>query len=112
MHLAIMEGMEMSDVFSLFDDFGDDRAGRKPKSTRNKRGGFVSRNGLVVRTTPKAVLFFDDIVGYEYWVPRTSVRDWSFMTGVKRGLGLSDLEPDDEISLELPRWLLVKEKIL
>lgn len=101
--------MDMYD--SLYGD-ASFRPARQSSKKGSARGGVVTRSGLVVKTSEKAVLFFDDLVGYEYWVPKKSIIDWMFSSGDKRGLSLFDLDLDDEISFVLPKWLLIKERVI
>jgi len=100
----------MDDLFG----FMPSRPSRKKVAVegQTKRGGYIERRGLVVRVTPKSLLFFDDETGREIFIPLSKVYDWRFTTyGGKHGLMISDLELDDEIVIMFPRWLAVKEGI-
>lgn len=78
-----------------------------------KRGGTDLRPGLVVRGSRQALLFFDDKATRQWMVPFKCVKDWYFTaSGLQNGLKLEHLELNDEVTLELPRWLLIKEGLV
>lgn len=89
-----------------------DTCGR-PAGRPSSGGGHVEREGIVVKLTAQSVLFFDDEAGQEFFVPVSTILDWWFTAnGTKRTRDLEELEPDDEITLLMPRWLLKKEGLL
>ena len=78
-----------------------------------RRGGTERRQGLVVRTTRQAIVFFDDKATRQWVVPFKCVKDWYFTaSGLQNGLRLEHLELNDEVTLEVPRWLLLKEGLI
>ena len=73
----------------------------------------IPRAGVVVTTTPDAVVFFDDGTGLEVILPKSQIRQWCFVdTKSADNLRLQDLERDDEILVSVPRWLWMKEGVL
>ena len=82
-------------------------------NSKPHRGGNIEREGMVVTMRPMSILFFDDYGQKEIFVPISQVKDWWFTTtGSKDGLGIEDLEPDDEVTLIIHRWLAVKERLV
>jgi hypothetical protein len=76
-------------------------------------GSWIKREGLVSRMTLASILFFDDESGQEIFLPFSQVQDWWYTKqGDKQGMRLKDLEPDDEITVLIPKWLLRKEGLL
>ena len=77
---------------------------------RGTRGGFVEREGMVVRLHAASVLFFDDESQQEIFIPLSQIKDWWFTSShSKRGLELEDCELDDELTIVIPGWLAKKE---
>jgi hypothetical protein len=69
--------------------------------------------GLVVKLTPRSLLFFSDVTGQEAFIPFSQIADWWFTErGDRRTFSLQDLEPDDEITVVVPKWLLRKEYLI
>ena len=96
----------------LMDIFFDESGNASFKPPRPRGSSHEKRSGLVVKLTPKAVLFFDDAVGAEAFIPRSVILDWWFTScGTKRGLRVQDLERNDEITVFIPKWLVRKEQI-
>lgn len=97
----------------MFDFFDSPHAIKKIEAPKKSFGSLVNRKGLVVSLRQASVLFFDDEAVKEVFVPVSLIKDWWFTTdGTKRGLGLGDLELDDEVTLVIPKWLAKKEKLL
>jgi hypothetical protein len=85
----------------------------KKPAVRKSGSALVKLKGLVVLVRDKSILFFDDGSAREVFIPVRSVVDWWFISdGSKRGLRLTDLELNDEISVIIPIWLAKKEKML
>ena len=103
------------DIFSIFS--GVSMSGRKPPAVSKDRGASRASaetrlNGLVVKVTTKAVLFFDDGSGREAFLPFSKIMDWWFTAGGgRRHLRVVDLELDDEITVVIPTWLARREKL-
>lgn len=80
---------------------------------RELKNGRFERKGLVVRNHRKAFVFFDDSIGAEYWVPYKALKDWFFTdTRTKKHADVTDLELNDEITVILPGWFLMREGVL
>lgn len=78
----------------------------KPWSER----AYFHAEGMVVAVRPKSIILFHDDTAQEVFVPRSVIADWDFTDGQARGdLILSDLEPNDQVVLVIPRWLAKRE---
>lgn len=66
--------------------------------------------GIVVSVRDRSIEFMDDVSGQTAFIPFSAVRDWRFVDRQdKKGLNLHDLLVDDEISVDIPKWLARKE---
>jgi hypothetical protein len=69
--------------------------------------------GLVVKLTQRSLLFFSDVTGQEAFIPFSVIDDWWFTgRGDRQTFDIQDLEPDDEITVVVPKWLLRKENLI
>jgi len=90
------------DIGELLDGY-QDKAGRTT----------ILRKGVVVATTERAILFFDDESVTEFWVSRKMICDWRFVEdGTRQGLADRHLARNDEIELLIPKWLARKEGLI
>ena len=72
----------------------------------------LSLDGLFIRSSEKALLFFDDNSGQEVWIPFSVISDWWFTgDGTKRHLEMRDLELNDLVTLVVKTWFARKEGI-
>lgn len=73
----------------------------------------VTRHGLVVRQSEKALLFFDDAAVVEVWLPKKQIIDWCFLdSGTKDGFRLDHLERNDEIEIVITKWIARREGLI
>lgn len=102
----------MEDLFNMFSAPPELR--RKPrKASKNAlRGDFARLRGIVVRLYPASLLFFADDAQKEVFLPLVMIADWHFPDGTKRGLRLTDLHLDDEVTIVTYKWLAKKEGLL
>jgi len=70
------------------------------------------RMGSVVGNSGACLFFFDDDAGQEVSLGYNSIRDWRFQNTTRQALELRHLERDDEIEVEVPKWLLRKEGLI
>jgi len=69
--------------------------------------------GVVMKVRERSILLFHDDSVNEVFVPRSKIIDWWFTrNGRKDGLGLDDLELDDEVTLLIPKWLAKRERMI
>jgi len=81
--------------------------------THNERNDPISREGTVSTITDRALCFFDDVSEREVWIPHQYIKSWVFTDmGTDRGWPLGALETGDDITVVIPRWLAVKERIV
>lgn len=103
------------DFFEFLAGEGSSRPVKRLAGKRLPRNGLppqTKRKGLVVAARDASILFFDDDSGREVFLPVSTITDWWFtVDGTKRGMQLSDLELNDEVTMLIPIWLAKKEKL-
>ena len=74
--------------------------------------------GVVVRTTPMAILLFVDEPTTEVWLPKSKILDWRFVDAsmdcgaADFGLTVDSLEEGDEIEVTIQKWIAKREGLL
>lgn len=102
------------DMFSILFEPPENKTNLKKSSFKGE--DVVVRAGLVVKLSKSSLLFFDDNAQTEIFIPYSQILHFWFTDKEHRKnsieLTVLDLEPNDEVSIVIPKWLAKKERLI